>query len=106
MVKLIRSNLHKDRAVMIVFMLIIMIASMLMHTSLLINTYDEVYDSKAEKQDIPDAIEQVRTDDDISGIINGCDKISQYSVTDMINILALPVIKGYDTACGNSVHGQ
>lgn len=84
MVKLIRSNLHKDRAVMIVFMLIIMIASMLMHTSLLINTYDEVYDSKAEKQDIPDAIEQVRTDDDISDIINGCDKISQYSVTDMI----------------------
>lgn len=84
MVKLIRSNLHKDRAVVIVFMLIIMIAAMLMHTSLLINTYDEVYDKKAQDINIPDAIEQVRTDDDIDDIIKSCDMISDYSVTDMI----------------------
>ena len=47
MVKLIKSNLHKDRTIVIVFMLIITLAALLMHTSLLITQYDDTYDEKA-----------------------------------------------------------
>lgn len=84
MVKLIKSNLHKDRTIVIVFMLIITLAALLMHTSLLITQYDDTYDEKAKAQNIPDALTMVYTREDISGVLGSAKNLSEYSVSEII----------------------
>lgn len=84
MVKLIKSNLRKDRTIVIVFMLIITLSALLLHTSLLITKYDETYDSKAKAQNIPDALTMVNTDGDLTELLDTVSGISEYSVTDII----------------------
>jgi len=85
MVKLIKSNLRKDRAIVIVFMLIISLAALLLHTSLLITKYDEIYDTKVKEQNVPDLLTMVYSRDDVSGLIGSVSGIREYIITDMIS---------------------
>ena len=49
MVKLIKANLRKDRTILIVFVLIIIFSTFLMHTGLLASNYKQLYDDYAEQ---------------------------------------------------------
>ena len=44
MIKLVKSNIHKDRGVLAAFLLIITISTMLLHTGLFVSRYDKIYD--------------------------------------------------------------
>ena len=50
MVKLIKANLRKDRTILIVFVLIIIFSTFLMHTGLLASNYKQLYDDYAEQE--------------------------------------------------------
>ena len=56
MVKLIKANLRKDRTILIVFVLIIIFSTFLMHTGLLASNYKQLYDDYAEQTNLCDFI--------------------------------------------------
>ncbi|WP_024862221.1 hypothetical protein [Ruminococcus flavefaciens] len=47
MVKLIKSGFHKDRTIMSVFLMIIIIATFLLHSGLFASMYPKLYDEYA-----------------------------------------------------------
>ena len=56
MVKLIKANLRKDRTILLIFLLIIILSALLMHTGLLASNYKELYNSKKAETGVCDYI--------------------------------------------------
>ena len=60
MIKLVKANIHKDRAVLSAFLMIIILAVTLLHIGRMVSMYKPLYDEKAEdskpkaKQPIPE----------------------------------------------------
>jgi len=56
MVKLIKAGLRKDRAILLIFLLIIMLSAMLMHTGIMASNYKQLYDRQTEETGLADYI--------------------------------------------------
>ena len=85
MLKLVKSNLRKDRAVLTVFLLIIMLCAMLLQTGLFVNRYDRMYDEKKEAYGIGDVVVfAVGDKDTITHTMDGLDCVESYISSDII----------------------
>ncbi len=85
MIKLVKSNIRKDRAVLTVFLLIIILSAMLLQTGLFVNRYDSLYDEKKEAAGIGDVVVFVYGNKDtISETMDSLDSVSRYTMSDII----------------------
>lgn len=85
MVKLIQSGLRKDRAILLIFMLIMILSSMLMHTGLLASNYKTLYDRQAEKTHLADYLMFTTAETgELNAFFDEKEFIRDYSVSDMI----------------------
>ncbi len=77
--KLVKANIRKDRAVFTVFLLILVLSTMLLHTGLLVNRYDEMYDKKKNSRGIGDAeMYACGEEDEIRSVMDGLSLVSGY----------------------------
>ena len=85
MVKLIKANLRKDRTILIVFVLIIIFSTFLMHTGLLASNYKQLYDDYAESTGLCDYILYTNKD---GGAIDRClgrsEQVGSYKTSDTV----------------------
>ena len=85
MLKLVKSNIRKDKAVLAVFLLIITLSAMLLQTGLFVNRYDALYDEKKEAAGIGDVV--VFADGTRDQVRNAMDSLVDVSRYTMSNIL-------------------
>lgn len=99
MLKLVKAHFHKDKAVLLAFLLILTVASMLLHTSLMVARYDSMYEEKFEKQGVSDSIFFCLGDEDkINAAINDMDYVDSSYLVDIIipDMVTLSVNGGKD----------
>ena len=90
MVKLIKAGFRKDRAIMTVFLLIIVISTFLLHTGMLASMYPRLFDEYAEEQHPADYIIWTSADRGrIDAELADRDGIERYYSEDTVNIPAL-----------------
>lgn len=85
MIKLVKSNIRKDRAVFTAFLMIIILSTLLLSIGLFIKKYDAQYDEKKEWAGIGD-VELFATgnSDEVSEVINGISDVKEYRLSDII----------------------
>ena len=87
MVKLIKSGFRKDRAILSVFLLIIVISVFILHSGIFASMYPRLYDEYARDQGLADGY--VYTDADhefVDSVLAGNMDIVSYTVQDMLEI--------------------
>ena len=85
MIKLVKSNIHKDRGVLAAFLLIITISTMLLHTGLFVSRYDKIYDEEAKRQNISDASILCAGDKvDIEKTIEAVSDVESYRMSEIV----------------------
>ena len=93
--KIVKSNIRKDRAVLIAFLLIIILSSMLLHIGLFVNRYDALYDEKKDGSGVGDAeIYAYGQEDAVRSVLDGLTEVERYSMADIIRADELTVISG------------
>ena len=100
MLKLVKAHFHKDKAVLLAFLLILTVASMLLHTSLMVARYDSMYEDKLEQQGVSDSLFFCLGDEDeINDAINDMDYVDSSYLVDIIipDMVTLSVNGGKDT---------
>ena len=85
MVKLIKSHLHKDKNLLVVFFLIITLSTLLLHAGLFVGDYPELYTEKADKLGRIDSYIHIygNTDKSVEEYLGG-DEVEAYSIMDII----------------------
>ncbi len=85
MLKLVKAHFHKDRAVLVAFLLILIVATMLLQTGLMVAHYDSMYEDKCEKKGICDAVYMYAGDEQIANdMLNDMDYVEDHSITSFI----------------------
>ena len=85
MFKLVKAHFHKDKAVLVAFMVILVAAVMLLHTGLMVARFDSMYDRKTEERNLPDAMYFVIGDEDeINDRLNALDDVDRSYLVDII----------------------
>ncbi len=114
MLKLVKSNIRKDRTVLTVFLLIITISVMLLQTGLFVNKYDSLYDEKKETAGIGDSVIFAFGDKEtMRKTMDRMEDVSRYTMSDIIRpeeMLVSCKAKGFeetrDDAVLHSVKGE
>ena len=92
MVKLIKSGFRKDRTILTVFLLIILIATFILHTGLFASAYPRLFDEYAEDGEIADYLLDTGADTEtLERTFAEYDGIASYTVHDMVYIPTLSV---------------
>ncbi|MDO4863129.1 MAG: ABC transporter permease [Ruminococcus sp.] len=90
MVKLIRSGFRKDRAILSVFLMIIVISTFLLHSGLFASVYPRLYDDYAREQGLCDCLMWTSADHErIDSTLEGFEGVESYKVQDMVSIASL-----------------
>ena len=90
MVKLIKSGFHKDRTILTVFLLIIVISSFLLHCGMFASMYPRLYDEYARSGGIADYMFMTNAnDEDIESALSANNDIDSYIVQDMVYLSTL-----------------
>ena len=90
MVKLIRSGFHKDRAILTVFLLIIVISTFLLHSGMFASMYPRLYDEYARSEGLADYMFMTNAgDEDIERVLSDNKDIDSYTVQDMVYLKSL-----------------
>lgn len=85
MFKLVKAHFHKDKAVLVAFMVILVVAVLLLHTGLMVACFDSMYDRKTEERDIPDAVYFVLgSEDEIRDCLKENDDVERSYLVDII----------------------
>lgn len=85
MVKLIKANIRKDRAILIVFLLIIILSTLLLHMGLLVSDYKGLYNEYAEETDLADyVIHTSASEEDIKDCFDNKDYVERYDYADAV----------------------
>ena len=83
--KLIKANARKDKGQLALFFMILTLAALLLHVALIVSDYGNVYDSRAEKRNVADAILYgIYDKDEIEGSLKAQEKIRSYWMEKMI----------------------
>ena len=87
MVKLIKSGFHKDRTIMFVFLLIIIIATFLLHSGMFASMYPKLYDDYARDEGLADYVMATNADDEkLEAVFAENSGIAAYIIQDMVEI--------------------
>lgn len=87
MVKLIKSGFHKDRTIMFVFLLIIIIATFLLHSGMFASMYPRLYDEYARSEGLADYVMATNADDErLGAVFAESSGIASYIIQDMVEI--------------------
>ena len=90
MVKLIKSGFHKDRTIMSVFLMIIIIATFLLHSGLFASMYPKLYDEYARSGGLADYLFMTNANaEDIESVLSPKNDIDSYSVQDLVYLNTL-----------------
>ena len=90
MVKLIKSGFHKDRTIMSVFLLIIIIATFLLHSGMFASMYPKLYDEYARSGGLADYLFMTNANaEDIESVLSPKNDIDSYSVQDLVYLNTL-----------------
>ena len=85
MIKLVKANIHKDRAVLSAFLLIIILSVLLLHVGRMVAMYKPMYDEKIEKAETRDTIGFATGDrDSIEDIVEDVDEIESFTMVDVL----------------------
>ena len=85
MIKLIKSNIHKDRGVLFAFVLIMIISSAILEISLFLGGYDRRYDRITEEMDAGDGVSFFYGDSDtVRGIMEDMPEVDSFHIIDII----------------------
>ena len=85
MLKLVKAHFHKDKAVLLAFLMILIVASMLLHTSLMVAYYDSMYEEKLDNQGVSDSMSFCLGDEDkINDTLNDMDYVDSSYLVDII----------------------
>ena len=107
MLKLVKSNIRKDRTVLTVFLLIITISVMLLQTGLFVNKYDSLYDEKKEAAGIGDTVIYAFGDKDtMRETMDRMEDVSGYTMSDIIRpeeMLVTCKAKGFEEARDDAI---
>lgn len=87
MVKLIKANFRKDRTILIVFMLIMILSSFLLHTGLLASQYTNLFHEYRTEDNTADFFTFAASHGaDIDDVFAGNEDVESYRITDVVNI--------------------
>ena len=85
MFKLVKAHFHKDKAVLLAFMVILVVAVMLLNTGLMVACFDSMYDRKIEERNLPDAMYFIiGNEDEINDRLNDMDDVDRSYLVDII----------------------
>ncbi len=86
MTKLLKSNIHKDRSILIAFLLIITICVLLLHIGCFLGCYEDYYDSEYESRGYYKGgiINTVGDKDEIRKIVEDVDSVKNVRITDSV----------------------
>ena len=85
MFKLVKAHFHKDKAVLTAFLLILIVASMLLQTGLMVSSFDSMYDTKMEERGLSDAMYFVLGDEDgIKNKVNALGYVENAYLVDIV----------------------
>lgn len=85
MVKLIKANLRKDRAILIVFLLIIILSTLLLHMGLLVSDYKGLYYKYAQETGLADyVLLTTASDGDIEDCFGNKDYVESYDPAESV----------------------
>ena len=85
MIKLVKANIHKDRAVLSAFLMIIILSVTLLHIGRMVSMYKPLYDEKAEDSNMGDSISYVLGDKEtIENVMDDLDVVSEYRMVDAV----------------------
>ena len=85
MVKLIKANIRKDRAVLLIFLLIVLLSVLLMHTGLMVSNYKKLYRDKVHETGVCDYIVFTAEHENTANTwFESADHIESYQRSDVI----------------------
>ncbi|MBO4877573.1 MAG: FtsX-like permease family protein [Ruminococcus sp.] len=97
MVKLLKANLRKDKAMLFIFMLIVILSTFRIHSALLASDYRQIYQRKADRTNIADyVIFTVSEREALDGVFDGFDFITDYRPSDVILLSSFSYITSKD----------
>ena len=80
MLKLVKSNIHKDRGVLTAFLLIIILSAMVFQTGLFLNDYDKRYDRVTDEQHVGNGVIFYGDIDEVKDMIEGIPEVTSYNI--------------------------
>ena len=87
MVKLIKAGFHKDRTILAVFLIIIVISSFILHSGIFASMYPGLYDEYADEYGLADGFVYADADrETLESILAGNEDIESYIIQDMIEL--------------------
>ena len=90
MVKLIKSHIHKDRTILTIFLLIMVLSTFLMNIGLMASKYESLFDEYVDELNLPDYITFIASyyvpdpEDDIREMFEGADYVDSFSMSDVV----------------------
>ena len=95
MIKLVKANIHKDRAVLSAFLMIIILAVTLLHIGRMVSMYKPMYDEKVESRNMGDSISFVLGDEEtIENVMDDMNEVAEYRTVDAILPYDYKIIEG------------
>ena len=90
MVKLVKSGFRKDKAILSVFLLIIVISVFILHSGIFASMYSRLYDEYAHDQELADGFAYTDADHEfVESVLAGNKDIVSYAVQDMLEIKSI-----------------
>ena len=84
MVKLVKSNIHKDRGILIAFLLIIILSALVFQTGLFLNDYDKRYDRITSEQKIGNGVIFAGDSEEVKNIVDDISEVTDYDILSAI----------------------
>ena len=92
MFKLVKANIHKDRAVLITFLLILILSVTLLHISSMVSRYKALYDQKTEESNMGDSLDFVMGDEGaVKKILDDMEEVKDYRMVDAVMPLDITI---------------
>ncbi|MCR5105602.1 MAG: FtsX-like permease family protein [Eubacterium sp.] len=94
MIKLVKANIHKDRAVLSAFLMIIILSVTLLHVGRMVSMYKALYDEKSETSNMGDSFSFALGDEEtIKNELEDMDEVKEYRIVDLIRTGDFKIVK-------------
>lgn len=94
MIKLVKANIHKDRAVLSAFLMIIILSVTLLHVGRMVSMYKSLYDEKSETSNMGDSFSFALGDEEtIKNELEDMDEVKEYRIVDLIRTGDFKIVK-------------
>lgn len=90
MIKLIKSHIRKDRTILIIFLMIMILSTFLMNIGLMASKYESLFDEYVDELELPDFISFIASyyvpdsEDDIREMFEDADYVESYHMSDVV----------------------